>query len=98
MKLIHIFTVSTKKEKRTKKERNGCGYSFNSFCPTKRTHPTLNQTNPYLKDPVERKKWVILSVSTSTAIEGVHLSQSDFSQKSSRALSSPKSSHRSTHH
>jgi len=41
MKLVHKFTVSTKKEKRSKKERNGCGYSFNSFCPTSGAHPIM---------------------------------------------------------
>jgi hypothetical protein len=43
MKLINKFTVSTKKEKRTKKERNGYCYSslsFNSFCPASGVHPS----------------------------------------------------------
>jgi hypothetical protein len=45
MKVINKFTVSTKKEKRTKKERNGCCYSsfsFTSFCPASGVHPTRN--------------------------------------------------------
>jgi len=41
MNVINKFTVSTKKEKRTKKERNGCCYSsfsFTSFCPAAGVH------------------------------------------------------------
>ena len=33
----------------------------------------LIETNPYLKDPVQRKSWLDTSVSSSTAIEGVHI-------------------------
>jgi hypothetical protein len=42
MKVINKFTVSTKKEKRTKKERNGYCYSsfsFTSPCPASGVHP-----------------------------------------------------------
>jgi hypothetical protein len=42
MKVINKFTVSTKKEKRTKKERNGYRYSsfsFTSPCPASGVHP-----------------------------------------------------------
>ena len=37
------------------------------------TQKALIETNPYLKDPVQRKSWLDKSVSTSTAIEGVHI-------------------------
>ncbi|MCK9275774.1 MAG: hypothetical protein M0P57_11870 [Syntrophales bacterium] len=35
---------------------------------------SLLETNPYLKDPAEREARIILSVATSSAIEGVPLS------------------------
>jgi len=47
MKVINKFTVSTKKEKRTKKERNGYCYSsfsFTSFCPASWVHPNVTST------------------------------------------------------
>ena len=34
----------------------------------------LTQTNPYLKNPAERKAAIIMNVATSSAIEGVPLS------------------------
>ena len=37
------------------------------------TQKALIETNPYLKDPVQRKSWLDKSVSTSTAIEGVRI-------------------------
>jgi hypothetical protein len=45
MKVINKFTVSTKKEKRTKKERNGYCYSsfsFTSPCPASGVHPSTH--------------------------------------------------------
>lgn len=35
---------------------------------------SLLETNPYLKDPVERETRIVLNVATSSAIEGVSLS------------------------
>lgn len=35
--------------------------------------PPLSQTNPYLKDPAERRYWVLTTVTSSAAIEGIHL-------------------------
>ena len=32
----------------------------------------LNKTNPYLKDPIKRRKGLITSVASSCAIEGIH--------------------------
>ena len=32
----------------------------------------LNKTNPYLKDPVKRRKGLIISVASSCAIEGIY--------------------------
>jgi hypothetical protein len=37
--------------------------------------PPLSQTNPFLKDPVERRFWLFKTVTSSAAIEGVHLSK-----------------------
>jgi len=33
----------------------------------------LSQTNPFLKDPEERRFWLFTTVASSAAIEGVHL-------------------------
>jgi hypothetical protein len=38
------------------------------------TKPPLSQTNPFLKNPEERRFWLFLTVTSSAAIEGVHLS------------------------
>jgi hypothetical protein len=35
----------------------------------------LSQTNPYLKDPEERKFWITTTVTSSASIEGVQLSE-----------------------
>jgi hypothetical protein len=35
----------------------------------------LSQTNPFLKDPEERKFWITTTVTSSASIEGVHLSK-----------------------
>jgi hypothetical protein len=35
----------------------------------------LSQTNPFLKDPKERQYWLFTTVTSSAAIEGVHLSK-----------------------
>ena len=35
----------------------------------------LSQTNPFLKDPEERRFWLFMTVTSSAAIEGVHLSK-----------------------
>lgn len=37
----------------------------------------LSQTNPYLRDPAERRYWVLTTVISSAAIEGIHLSKED---------------------
>ena len=37
--------------------------------------PPLSQTNPFLKDPEERRFWLFMTVTSSAAIEGVHLSK-----------------------
>jgi hypothetical protein len=39
--------------------------------------PPLSQTNPYLKDPAERRYWVLTTVMSSAAIEGIHLSKEE---------------------
>ena len=36
------------------------------------TSATLASTNPYLRDPVARERSVFTSVSSSSAIEGIH--------------------------
>ena len=38
----------------------------------------LSQTNPFLKDPMERRFWLLTTVTSSAAIEGVHLSKEVF--------------------
>ena len=35
----------------------------------------LSKTNPFLKDPAERRFWLFKTVTSSAAIEGVHLSK-----------------------
>jgi hypothetical protein len=35
----------------------------------------LSQTNPFLKDPGDRRFWLFKTVTSSAAIEGVHLSR-----------------------
>ena len=40
-----------------------------------RKKPPLSETNPYLKDPDERRFWIRTTVVSSTAIEGVHFSR-----------------------
>jgi len=45
------------------------------------TKKTLITTNPYLKNPATRQKLFLISALTSTAIEGVHISQKDVSYK-----------------
>ncbi len=35
----------------------------------------LSQTNPFLKDPGERRFWLFTTVTSSAAVEGVHLSK-----------------------
>jgi hypothetical protein len=37
--------------------------------------PPLSETNPYLKDPKDRRQWIVTTVVSSTAIEGVHFSK-----------------------
>jgi hypothetical protein len=37
--------------------------------------PPLSQTNPFLKDPEERRFWLFMTVISSAAIEGVHFSK-----------------------
>ena len=34
--------------------------------------PKLTDTNPYLRDPIERSRLVLRSVAGSSAIEGIH--------------------------
>jgi len=45
----------------------------------------LSQTNPFLKDPEERRFWLFTTVASSAAIEGVHLSKKVL-EKTSRGL------------
>ena len=33
----------------------------------------LSETNPYLQDPKEREKLIVIAASTSSAIEGIHV-------------------------
>lgn len=37
--------------------------------------PPLTQTNPYLRDPEERKFWITTTVTSSASIEGVRFSE-----------------------
>src|SRR4030042_6389838 len=46
-----------------------------------KTFAPLSQTNPFLKDPEERRFWLFTTVTSSAAIEGVHLSQRRPSKK-----------------
>jgi len=39
--------------------------------------PPLSETNPYLKDPKERRYWIITTVVSSAAIEGVRFSRKE---------------------
>jgi len=48
------------------------------------TKKPLIVTNSYLKDPATRQKLFLISALTSTAIEGVHLSQKAVSYKLSK--------------
>jgi hypothetical protein len=52
--------------------RNGTWYNS-----TMSKKPPLSQTNPYLKDPAERRYWVLTTVTSSAAIEGIHLSKEE---------------------
>jgi len=47
---------------------------YNENMPKK---PPLSQTNPYLRDPAERRYWVLTTVTSSAAIEGIHLSKEE---------------------
>jgi len=38
-------------------------------------HLPLSQTNPFLKDPMERRFWLFTTMTSSATIEGVHLSK-----------------------
>jgi Fic family protein len=37
----------------------------------------LSKTNPFLKNPEDRRFWLFKTVTSSAAIEGVHLSRED---------------------
>jgi hypothetical protein len=37
----------------------------------------LSKTNPFLKNPEDRRSWLFKTVTTSAAIEGVHFSMED---------------------
>lgn len=39
--------------------------------------PPLSKTNPYLKDPKERRFWIRTTVVSSAAIEGVRFSRKE---------------------
>ncbi len=45
----------------------------------------LSQTNPYLRDPKTREKFIDISVKTSSAVEGIYV---DLTSKSSKKSSS----------
>lgn len=55
---------------------NGVGRSvdecYNSIMSKK---PPLSQTNPFLKDPQDRRFWITTTVTSSASIEGVHFSK-----------------------
>jgi len=61
---------------------------YNSTMPKQ----SLLKTNPYLKDPEKRKTLFITTVSSSTAIEGVHaaVKQAISLKKSAKPLVIPK--------
>jgi len=46
--------------------------SFDLRCYTCNMSSKLSAANPYLRDPVARRRIVLTSVSTSSAIEGIH--------------------------
>lgn len=39
--------------------------------------PPLSETNPYLKDPKERRQWIVTTIVSSTAIEGIRFSRKE---------------------
>lgn len=45
----------------------------------------ISTTNRYLKDPVQRKRMVLKSVASSSAIEGIHAPFKTVSPKNGRA-------------
>lgn len=49
---------------------------------------SLIETNPYLKDPVKRKDLFITTVSSSTAIEGVHAAVKQAIEESRKQIKS----------
>lgn len=40
--------------------------------------PPLSETNPYLKDPKERRYWIQTTVVSSAAIEGIRFSRKEW--------------------
>lgn len=38
---------------------------------------TLKDTNPYLRDPKTAERYIFTSVSSSTAVEGIHIKRED---------------------
>lgn len=52
--------------------RNGRWYNLNM---SKKL--PLSKTNPYLQDPADRRYWVVTTVTSSAAIEGIHLSKEE---------------------
>ena len=54
-------------------EISGAKQKGGIFKPMKKQ--PLSQTNPFLKDPEERKFWITTTVTSSASIEGAHLSK-----------------------
>ncbi len=48
------------------------GASFVLRCYTRNMSSKLSTVNPYLRDPVARRRGVFASVASSSAIEGIH--------------------------
>jgi hypothetical protein len=48
--------------------------------------PSLSETNPYLKDPKERRFWIRTNVVSSAAIEGVRFSRKEVERLLDEAL------------
>jgi hypothetical protein len=56
---------------------------------------SLKETNPYLKNPVTREKGLWSSVSSSSAIEGVHVSREKVTGTTVTSVHQPEESEQS---
>ena len=51
---------------------------------------SLKETNPYLKDPIKREKGLWITVSSSSAIEGVRVAKKKVTGKAGKATTRPR--------